>query len=191
MARQAHSSCTARRASGFGAVMARHASSKRRDRALSWPNTAGGGGGASALLGKAEGRVRSRDPGSQILGNTTTSAPGASRVVLPRLFMGSTSRLGFWRGIVVLPRFPGVRWRPDPSPLAAKHRADHLAKAACADRRRAESRKPGSDRHRHRPRHRPATAPRLSPPPKTPASAPFRPCCTGACAPCIPTKSSR
>ena len=42
--------------------------------------------------------------------------------------------------------------------------------------------------------HRPATTPpppRLSPPPKTPAIAPFRPCCTGACAPCIPTKSSR
>ena len=39
------------------------------------------------------------------LHGTTTSPPGATPVVLPRLFVGNAAGLGFSPGIVVLPRF--------------------------------------------------------------------------------------
>jgi hypothetical protein len=64
---------------------------------------------------RAQRAKRRRIPG-EILDNTTTPAQSPSPAVVTRLFTYSTARLGFWRRIVVLPRFYGVRWRPDPPP---------------------------------------------------------------------------
>ena len=79
--------------------------------------------------------------GPEHLHGTTTLAPGASRVVLTRLCMGSAAGLGLWREIVALPRFwAGAiasfddAWHANSGPDREAGRAMH---EECAQRARA------------------------------------------------------